>query len=200
MWQSIGNPKYYRDVPTQSVFPSADQFNAANIVKLQRNDVAMLPLRLPQEARLAVIYPVCPESMQRDMALRPPLAQAIRVHHAYVDEFIIYKAPTESDIATFQRRVKAYDLVLLGTVNAYAEPAQADFVQALLDTAVPAITIAFCSEKDLDIYPQTQTHLQVDARYFFHCDMLALALWGQLPALHSEEKRANPIARLFRNR
>ena len=56
-------------------------------------------------------------------------------------------------------RVQAYDLIVVGTINAYAEEKQAEFVRALLRTGKPVIVIAMRLPYDLARFPEASTYL-----------------------------------------
>ena len=78
---------------------------ARKSITLVRNDDGLLPLRLPADARIAVIQPEPTDMTPADTSsyVPPLLAHAIQRRHAATDEFIVDPSPSDSEIASLSR-------------------------------------------------------------------------------------------------
>ena len=56
-------------------------------------------------------------------------------------------------------RVEEYDVIVVGTINAYAEKNQAKFVHKLLQLGKPVIIVAMRLPYDLAAFPQASTFI-----------------------------------------
>lgn len=156
---------------------------AERALTLVRNADNLLPLKLPSSTRVAVIVPQPLDLTPADSSsyLKHTLAAALRAHHPNVTEFIVSPRPDAGEIANIRTTVGDYDLLIIGTLCANLQPEQGELVNALLTTAVPAVTVALRTPYDLPLYPAVRTHvctysMQVPAMY-----ALAAALWGKMP-------------------
>lgn len=156
---------------------------AQRAITLLRDDAGLLPLRLPAEARIAAIIPQPQNLTPADTSemIMPTLATAVRAHHAHVDEFIHPHTPGDNDIAALRQQAAAYDLLIVGTISASMNPAQAALANALLALDKPTITVALRTPYDLRTYPQSQTHLCTYAILPPSMIALANALFGAAP-------------------
>lgn len=154
---------------------------ARRAITLVRDEVGLLPVRLPADARIAAVMPQPKNLTPADTSayVAPQLAAALRRYRPRVDEFVTAHAPSEAEIAALRERAPGYDLLVLGTINAHATPQQAALVRELLATGVPTVTAALRTPYDLTVYPQAATHL---AAYSIHrpsLDALAAAIFGE---------------------
>ena len=156
---------------------------ANRAITLVRNDAGLLPLRLPAEARIAVIMPQPKDLTPADTSsfIMPGLATAVRAHHPHVDEFITSHPPTAAEIANLHDKAAEYDLIILGTLSASMDEMQAELVNVLLATAVPTLTVALRTPYDLTAYPQAQTHVCSYSILPASMRALAAALFGTNP-------------------
>jgi len=152
-------------------------------VTLVRDAAGLLPLRLPIDGRIAVIIPTFENLTPADTSSseKMTMGQALRRYHACVDEYIIPHQPDESIICTFRDRAEQYDLVVVGTIEASRQSGQAALVNALVDTAVPLVTVALRTPYDLAAYPRAQTHICTYSIQAPAMHALAAALWGEIP-------------------
>jgi beta-N-acetylhexosaminidase len=134
---------------------------AEHSITLVRDNKKLLPIRLEQEKRIAVIIPTPRDLTPADTSsyIRPKLAEFIREYHPQTDEINIQFAPAEAETASVLERVQAYDLIVVGTINAYAEEKQAEFVRALLRTGKPVIVVAMRLPYDLSRFPEASTYI-----------------------------------------
>jgi len=110
---------------------------AEKSVTLIRDRVGLLPVRLTSSQRMAVIMPRPLDLTPADTSSynTPKLAQALREFFPNVDEFIIPHTPLGQDIAELVARVKIYDLIVVGTLNAYQNAGQTTLVHELQKVA-----------------------------------------------------------------
>jgi beta-N-acetylhexosaminidase len=138
----------------------ADEIAEASIT-LVRDDAHLLPLQPSAEQRIAVIVPKPLDLTPADTSsyVTPQLAAAIRNYHPRVDEFIIPYAPQAADISALLEHVREYDLVVIGTLNAYNQEGQSTMVRELLRTNIPTIIAALRLPYDLMAFPEAPTYL-----------------------------------------
>lgn len=155
---------------------------AERSITLVRDDANLLPLRLGDETRIAVVMPQPRNLTPADTSetIAPALAEAVRRYHPHVDEFITSHPPTAEEISALRDTIAGYDLLILGTINGSMDAMQAELAQTLLATEVPAITVALRTPYDLTAYPQAQTYLCTYSIQPVSLVALADALFGQL--------------------
>jgi beta-N-acetylhexosaminidase len=161
----------------------ADEIAAASIT-LVRDRAGLLPLRLNADDRVAVILPQPIDLTPADTSsyIVPALAQALRVYHPAVDEFFVPHAPSDTDIAAVLQRLPEYKRVIVGTLNAVSTPAQAELVNAILDSGCDAIVAALRLPYDLACFPQAPTYLCTYSILEPSMQALARVLTGLAPA------------------
>jgi beta-N-acetylhexosaminidase len=152
--------------PDLSVIQCAEHMAIANeiaekSITLVRDEKKYLPIRLEAEKRIAVIIPVPKDLTPADTSsyIQPKLAESIRAYHAQTDEFKMPYAPSEQDTSKVLEQVREYDVLIMGTINAYAEEKQAEFVRQLLQMGKPVIIIAMRLPYDLAVFPQSSTYV-----------------------------------------
>lgn len=150
--------------PDLSVIQCAEHMQVANeiakkSITLVRDEKKYLPLKLEAGKRIAVIIPVPQDLTPADTSsyIQPKLAESIREHHAQTDEFKIPLAPSVEESAKVLEQMREYDVIVMGTINAYAEEKQAEFVRQLLQMDKPVIIIALRLPYDLAAFPQAST-------------------------------------------
>ncbi len=151
-------------------------------VTLVRDAAGLLPLRVPVDGRIAVILPTFQNLTPADTSAseKMTLGRALRQYHPYVDEYVIPQQPDESYISAFRERAAQYDLVIVGTIEASRQPAQAELVNVLLDAGAPLITVALRTPYDLAAYPRARTHICTYSIQEPAMRALAAALWGEI--------------------
>lgn len=152
--------------PDLSVIQCAKHMQVANeiaekSITLVRDEKKYLPIKLESEKRIAVIIPIPQDLTPADTSsyIQPKLAESIREYHTQTDEFKIPYAPSEQDASKVLEQVRGYDLIVMGTINAYAEKKQAEFVRQLLQMRKPVIIIAMRLPYDLAMFPQASTYV-----------------------------------------
>lgn len=156
---------------------------AERSVTLVRDDAHLLPLRLPAEARVAVIVPQPLDLTPADTSsyITCSLGAALRAYHPAVDEFVVDQNLTATEIAALKQRVTGYDLAIVGTINAAPGSAQAALVDELLTTQTPVITVALRMPYDLQAYPTAPTYVCAYSILPPSMDALARAFFGHIP-------------------
>jgi beta-N-acetylhexosaminidase len=174
------------DQPDMSVVGCAEHHAlaadlAGRSVTLVRDDDRLLPLRLGEDARVLVIEPRPADLTPADTTslVTPTLAAAVRRRHSRTDELVTSAEPAAAEIAAVRERASGYDLVVLGTVAAHLQRAQADMARAVLGAGRPTVTIALRTPWDLAAYPEARTHAAAYGCLVPTTDALAAALFGE---------------------
>jgi beta-N-acetylhexosaminidase len=89
--------------------------------------------------------------------------------------------PTQDEIAATVERARDAAVVVVGTIVASADPAQARLVGALLGTGRPVVTVALRTPWDLAAYPAAGTHVAAYGILTPTLRALASALFGDIP-------------------
>ncbi len=156
---------------------------AERSITLVRDDAGRLPLRLAPEARVAVVVPRPVDLTPADTSsyVTCTLAARLRDYHPLVDEYLVESDPGQSSIDGLRARLKGYDLVLVGTINATVQHGQAALVRALLADGLPLIAVALRTPYDLAAYPEAPTYLCAYSILEPSVDALVRALLGLFP-------------------
>jgi beta-N-acetylhexosaminidase len=157
---------------------------AERAITLLRDRDGLLPLRPTSHDRILVVMP-------RPLDLTPAdtssaegvgLAAAIRRRHPATDELLVDQAPTGDETRAAVAAATTADVVVVGSVSASLEPAQAELVQAVLAVGRPTVTVAMRTPWDLAAYPTAGTHLCAYSILEPSCEAIAAACFGELRA------------------
>ncbi len=156
---------------------------ARRSITLVRNEAGLLPLQLKPDARIAAVVPRPADLTPADTSsyVTPTLAAALRNYHFAVDEIIVPGAPSDADIAALVERLRGYDLIVLGTLNAFAQPGQAWLAGEVLKLGVPTIVAALRLPYDITAFPEAQTYVCTYSILEPSMRALAAALFGERP-------------------
>ena len=134
---------------------------ASKSITLVRDQAGVLPLRLEDMDRLAVIMcePIDLTPADTSSFVQPALARALRAHYSHVDEFLLPHSPAEQDISAVLEQIRNHQAVIIGTINAFTQAEQTNLVRALLDLDMPVIVVALRMPYDLMAFPQAPTYL-----------------------------------------
>lgn len=134
---------------------------AARSLTLVRDHTGLLPLRLGSGQRLAVVIPRPVDLTPADTSsyVAPSLAQALRAFHPQVEEIIIPHQPGDQEVAAVIEKIRGCGAVLVGCLNAFAQPAQAALVRAVFQTGIPTVVAALRLPYDLAAFPEVGTYL-----------------------------------------
>jgi beta-N-acetylhexosaminidase len=112
----------------------------------------------------------------------PHLAAAIRAHHPNVEEIVTAHPPTDEEIAGVVSRAGAAAVVVLGTINAPFDRAQAALANVLIERGSRLVTVALRAPWDLTAYPGAATHVCTYSILPESLEALAAALFGRVEA------------------
>jgi beta-N-acetylhexosaminidase len=134
---------------------------ARRSITLVRDDAGALPLRLASDARLLAVMPEPRDLTPADTSSLVPagLAAALRTVHPTVEEIVTSHPPTDRDIAAVRHRAATAAAVVVGTIDAVRDRAQARLVEASLSSGRPVIAVALRTPFDLATYPDAPTYL-----------------------------------------
>jgi beta-N-acetylhexosaminidase len=154
---------------------------AERSLTLVRDDAGLLPLD-PGRRYLAVMpVPLDLTPADTSSTVVPALAGAIRAQDATADEIVTSHPPTTDEIAAIRARATEYDAVVVGTLAASLDSAQAALVEAILATGVPTVTVALRTPWDIAAYPRSGTHVCSYGIQPPTMDALGAALFGRVP-------------------
>ena len=150
-------------------------------VTLVRDRAQRVPVRLDPEDRIAVVVPRPADLTPADTSsyLLPALAGAVRRHHERVDEFVVSMNPGPSEVGALCATLAAYDLVVIGTINAKGHPGQAALVKEAVRQGSPVLAVALRMPYDLAAYPDVPTYACTYSILPPSMDALADALFGK---------------------
>jgi len=156
---------------------------AARSITLVRDELNLLPLRLSPDARLAVIIPQPVDLTPADTSsyVSCTLARALRQYHPAVEEFVVPYAPSDDDITALMQKISQYNMIIVGTINAFTQSNQAALVNALFETGMPIIVVALRLPYDLLAYPKVPTYICTYSILPPSMEALAQVLFGQIP-------------------
>ena len=156
---------------------------ARKSITLVRDTARLLPLRVAPDEKIAVAIPRPEDLTPADTSsyVKPVLADALRRYHPRVDEFSFAMSPAAEEIGALSERLAKYDVVVLGTINATAHPAQAALVQKLIKQGTRMITVALRMPYDLAAYPTVPTYVCTYSILPPAMEALAEALFGRIP-------------------
>jgi beta-N-acetylhexosaminidase len=109
----------------------------------------------------------------------PTLGKAIRQYHAQVDEYLVSQTPSSMDICNLVTQLWKYDLIVMGTINAYNKSQQAILVREVLRTGIPTIIAALRLPYDLAAFPEAQIYVCTYSILEPSMKALASALFGK---------------------
>ena len=168
----------------------ADEIAEASIT-LVRDDERLLSLHLNSDQRIAVVIPQPQDLTPADTSsyIKPQLAEALRKYHPRVEEFVVPFAPGESDVSGLLQQLRAFDVIVVGTINAFDQKNQAALVRETLKLNIPTIIVALRLPYDLMAFPEAKTYLCTYSILEPSMRALAKAVFGQ-----SEIKGHLPVA------
>jgi beta-N-acetylhexosaminidase len=142
-----------------------------------------LPLKPAADARIAVVQSMPADLTPADTSstVVPTLAAALGRRSARVEEILLPAVPVVADISGIDERLRPFDLVVVGTLAAHMQPAQAALAAAVLATGKPTVTVALRTPWDLLAYPSARTHICSYGNLPPSMEALAAAMFGEAP-------------------
>jgi len=155
---------------------------ARKSITLVRDTAHQLPVRVGADDKIAVALPRPEDLTPADTSsyVKPVLADALRRYHPRVDEFSFAMSPSPEEIGALCERLAKYDVVILGTINATAHPAQAELVKKLIKQGTRVVTVALRMPYDLAAYPEASTYICTYSILPPAMEALAEALFGRI--------------------
>jgi len=169
---------------------------AQRSLTLVRDDAHLLPLRVGADARVLAIMPAPRDLTPADTSsyVAPSLAAALRERHPGVDEIVTGHPPTDAEIALIVAGAPDYEAIVVGTISATADGAQAALVNRLLASGRPVVTVALRTPWDLAAYPGSATHVCTYSILPESMAALAAALFGAAPRAGAAFPGRLPVA------
>jgi beta-N-acetylhexosaminidase len=162
---------------------------ARSLTRLDRAPDGGTPTRLAlaPETRILAVMPEPGDLTPADTSslVAPGLARALRTRFASVEEIVVGMAPTEAEIAGVRSRAAAIggadaiDAVVVGTIEAHRQPAQAALVGAIAATGRPTVAVALRTPWDVRAYPEGVPTVCTYSILPDSLDALAAALAGE---------------------
>ncbi|MFZ1043909.1 MAG: glycoside hydrolase family 3 N-terminal domain-containing protein, partial [Anaerolineales bacterium] len=155
---------------------------AERSITLVRDHNKLLPLHLTDQQKIVVVNPQPIDLTPADTSsyVIPTLATGLRRYHSKVDEFIVPHSPSEREIAEVLEKIRQYDLVIAGTINAFNNPPQISLVREILKIKIPTITVAMRLPYDLTSFEETPTFICTYSILPPSMQALAKAMFGQI--------------------
>lgn len=157
---------------------------AERSVTLVRDDAHILPLTIDPDQRIAVIIPQPADLTPADTSsyVIPSLAASVRQYHQNVKEIIIPYSPNLDVIQNTLLQTQDAALIIIGTLNAFDCPAQAELVNRLLQSGIPTVVSALRMPYDLTVFENAPTFLCTYSIQSPSMNALAKILFGKLKA------------------
>ena len=139
-------------------------------------------LVLAADARILAIMPEPRDLTPADTSsmVAPGLGRALRTRFTSVDAVVVEAAPSGAAIAALRARAGAADAVIVGTIEAHRQPAQADLVRAIAGTGTPTIAVALRTPWDVATYPAGMPAICTYSILADPLEALATALRGEI--------------------
>jgi beta-N-acetylhexosaminidase len=134
---------------------------AERSITLVKNEQGLIPLRVEDQQKIAVIVPQPRDLTPADTSsyLTPLLGQAVREIHSNTFELSVPLSPDANEIEGILLRLSDADVVIVGTINAASQPGQAELVKRIHHTGRPTLVAALRLPYDLVAFPEVSTYL-----------------------------------------
>ena len=140
------------------------------------------PVLIPAGSRILAIMPEPADLTPADTSsfVAPGLGRGLRARFASVDDVVVPVAPSDAEIAGLRGRAGGFDAVVVGTIEAHRQPAQAALVRAIAETGTPTVAVALRTPWDAAVYPGGVPSLATYSILPDSMDALARALAGAI--------------------
>jgi beta-N-acetylhexosaminidase len=155
---------------------------AERSITLVRNQNDLLPLHLADHQRIAVIVhqPIDLTPADTSSYVVPTLGTELRQYHPRVDDYTVQHSPSEHDIPEIVKKIRTYDLIVVGTLNAFNNPSQISLVRQILKTGVPTIAVAMRLPYDLALFEEASALICTYSILQPSMQALAKAMFGHV--------------------
>ncbi len=128
-------------------------------VTLVKND-GILPLQIKEKDKLLVILPERKiYTIVEDLNRPYDLLNYIKGNHFNVITHQISNPPTASEMEEIKKMLPAFNIVIIGTINAHLIEQQTTFVKGILKVGKPVIVIAMRNPYDFGGFPEVNAYL-----------------------------------------
>jgi beta-N-acetylhexosaminidase len=156
---------------------------------LTRLDAGDRQAALGRSARILAIMPEPTDLTPADTssAVEPGLARALRTRFDAIEEVVVSVAPSGDEIAAARARAATPDIdaIVVGTIEAHRQPAQAALVASLAEAAEaggkPIVAVAMRTPWDVAVYPAEMPAIATYSINPDSLDALARSLAGEIP-------------------
>jgi beta-N-acetylhexosaminidase len=140
------------------------------------------PIAFAPGTRILAVMPEPTDLTPADTSssVPPGLGRALRTRFASVDDVVVPVAPSDAEIAGLRARAKSFDAVVVGTIEAHRQPAQAALVRAIAETGTPTVAVALRTPWDAMVYPAGVPAIATYSILPDPLDALARALAGEI--------------------
>ncbi|MEO1442150.1 MAG: glycoside hydrolase family 3 C-terminal domain-containing protein, partial [Chloroflexota bacterium] len=155
---------------------------AEQSVTLLRDDTQQLPLQLSSDETLGIVT-VQPQNLtaaDTSDAVTITLPDVLRRYHPHTIDYVLPYNASETDIREALQAVADADTVIVGTIHARHDNAQAEFVNTLLQTHAHVIGVAMRMPDDLLAFPALNTYLCTYSIRPASMDALGRVLFGNI--------------------
>jgi beta-N-acetylhexosaminidase len=110
---------------------------------------------LGRDTRILAIMPEPSDLTPADTSssVPPGLGRALRTRFASVDDVVVPVAPSDAEITALHSRAASFDAVVVGTIEAHRQPAQAALVRAIAGSGTRTVAVAMRTPWDATVYP-----------------------------------------------
>ncbi len=150
-WLATAGPQPDLDVVGSSGHRALSRELAERSITLARGPLEHLP---PHATILAVMpQPTDLTPADTSSTVTPGLGRALRSRFDSVREIVVGIAPTEADVAGVCAAAGDVDVVVVGTIDAIRQPAQAELVRAVVASARRTVAVALRTPWDVALVP-----------------------------------------------
>lgn len=147
-------------------------------------DAGQLPLRLSEDAEIAVITvrPVNITPADTSTGESIPLADAVRARHPRTTAYTLDYQASSSDVGDVLNATAGADLIIVGTVCADQDVAQAALVRELIRQGKRPVVVSLRTPYDLRAFPEVETYLCAYSYRPVSVEAVARVLFGEIEA------------------
>jgi beta-N-acetylhexosaminidase len=150
-WLAAAGPPPDLDVVGSAAHRALSRELAERSITLARGSLEPIP---PRATILAVMpQPTDLTPADTSSTVAPGLARALRTRFASVREVLVGIAPSADEIAAVRAAAADVDGVVVGTIDAIRQPAQAELVRAVADVNPRPVVVALRTPWDVALYP-----------------------------------------------
>ena len=177
-----------RDLPPLALLGNTEHRAVAQEIADQSitlvRDAGRLPIRPADDETIIVITPQPANLTPADTSafVTIALADAIRARHARTVHLELPRSASDAEVSAVLEATRDADVVVVGTIQAADDPAQAALVHALYARGGRPIVLALRTPYDLAVFPMVETYLCTYSIRPVSMEAAARVLFGEIPA------------------